>query len=1131
MSQFSFLEAEFPTLFENARKAERAALSDPRGACFWARLTLETAVKWLYASDPGLRRTYNDTLAAMLAEPSLAALTGPLIVTKAHFVRELGNRAAHDSRKPISEGAAIGAVRELFHICYWIARTYAKGEKPAPALQFDPARLEKTLTITATTVQEIKALSDRYAEAQKRIAEAEEARRQTEEGRAALEEELARLRAEVLAARRENQKVPDPHDYDEAGTRDRYIDLLLAEAGWPLDQPRDREYPVQGMPNASGQGFVDYVLWGADGKPLAVIEAKRTKKDAIIGQQQAKLYADCLEAAHGRRPVIFCTNGYDHWIWDDLHYPPRPVSGFLKRDELELLIQRRATVKPLDQVPVDQAIVERPYQIRAIRRTGEAFEKDRTRKALLVMATGSGKTRTVIALIDQLMRANMVRRVLFLADRIALVKQAHGAFKAHLPTTPVANLLERHDPARNDQKAARVLLSTYPTMMGLIDDIQDGQRRFGPGHFDLIVIDEAHRSVYRKYRAIFDYFDAMLVGLTATPRDEIDRDTYSLFQLERGVPTDAYDLEDAINDGFLVPPRAVSVPLKFQRQGISYDQLSEEEKEEWDALEWDDEGGEPPDRVEAGDINKWLFNIDTVDKVLRQLMTEGIKVAGGDRIGKTIIFAKSSKHAQFIVERFDANYPHLAGHFARQIDYSIPYAQSLIDDFSDPEKGPHIAVSVDMLDTGIDVPEVVNLVFFKPVRSKTKFWQMVGRGTRTRRDLFGPGQDKEEFLIFDYCQNLEFFGANPDRAEPAIAAPIGERLFRARLDLLGELVNTEHSALAEAVKNRLFDEVAGMKPDNFVVRPHRKAVERFQNRANWQSIDLEARTVLADDLAGLPSAFRDDNLPAKQFDLLVLSAQLFLLRNDPAFARAQSRIRDFASSLEALGNVPLVAKEMELILEVQTDAYWQDITVDMLEAVRRRLRMLAELIEPKTRKVVITDFEDEIGVGQAVDLPELGSGLDRARFKMKARRFIDDHKDHITLIKLHRGDQLTAQDIAELERILLENGVADADTMAAIQADGGIGQFLRSLTGLDRAAAKQAFGDFLSSRNLTADQIEFIDMILASLTENGVIDPKLFYESPFTDIDAMGIVGVFGKEDAKQVISIVRRLNEAASAA
>ncbi|MDO5647515.1 DEAD/DEAH box helicase family protein [Paracoccus sp. (in: a-proteobacteria)] len=1128
MTQFAFLETEFPALFEHARKAEKAALSDPRQACFWARLTLETAVKWMFASDPALPRIYNDNLAAMLAEPGLSALTGPAIVAKAQIIREWGNRAAHPGVKPIDDRAAIVALRELFHICYWIARTYAKGAKPAPALQFDPARLERTLTITATTVNEIKAMSERFAEAKKRAEAAEQARRQTEEGRAELETEIARLRAEVAAARRENQRIPDPHDYDEAGTRDRYIDLLLHEAGWSLDQPRDREFPVTGMPNDSGQGRADYVLWGADGKPLAVIEAKRTKKDAIIGQQQAKLYADCLEQTYGRRPLIFCTNGYDHWFWDDLTYPPRPVSGFFKRDELELLIQRRDTVRPLAQVPVDRGIVERPYQTRAIRRVGEVFEKHRMRRALLVMATGSGKTRTVIALIDQLMRANRVRRVLFLADRVALVKQAHNAFKTHLPATPVANLLDRHDLRRNDQQGARVLLSTYPTMMGLIEDLADGQRRFGPGHFDLIVIDEAHRSIYRKYRAIFDYFDAMLVGLTATPRDDIDRDTYALFQLERGVPTDAYDLNDAIGDGFLVPPKAVSVPLKFQRDGISYDALTPEEQQEWDALEWG-EDGETPDHVDASDLNKWLFNIDTVDKVLAQLMTQGLRIAGGDRIGKTIIFAKSSKHAQFIVDRFNANYPHLAGHFARQIDYSTPYAQTLIDDFSDPDRGPHIAVSVDMLDTGIDVPDVVNLVFFKPVRSKTKFWQMVGRGTRLRRDLFGLGQDKTEFLIFDYCQNLEFFAANPDRAEPGLAAPIGERLFRARVDLLAEL--GDYPALRAHVTDRLFDEVAGMNADNVIVRPHRRAVERFQDRANWADLTLDARVTLVEQIAGLPSAFRDDNLPAKQFDLLILSAQLFLLRGDAAFARAQSRIRDVASSLENLGNVPLVAQHMALILDMQTDGWWQDITPDLLDDARLRLRMLTELIEPKTRQIVITDFEDDIGTGQVVDMPELGSGLDRARFKMQVRRFIDEHRDHITLLKLHRGEQLTAQDVAELERILLENGVADPDIIAATQADGGMGRFLRSLTGLDRRAAKRAFGDFLASRDLTADQIEFIDLILDSLTENGLIDPKLFYESPFTDIDDMGIAGVFSTDDAQQVISIVRHLNSTANAA
>lgn len=1126
MSQFSFLSQDFPDLMAHASKAEVAALSDPRGACFYARLTLETALKWLYRRDPALRHPYERTLAALIAEPSLEALTGPAIVTKARFIKDQGNRAAHDDRKQISPQDAAATVRELFHVCYWVARTYATGDKPDPALKFDIGKLEKTLTITATTVAQIQKLRDQHDTAAKALEETEEARRASEEGRKALEDELTRLRAEVAAARKANQAVPDPHDYDEAATRDAFIDLLLSEAGWPLDAPRDREFPVRGMPNQSGEGFVDYVLWGNDGKPLAVVEAKRTKKDARVGQQQAKLYADCLQKMYGTRPVIFCTNGYEHWIWDDQMYPPRAVSGFLKRDELELLHQRRTSRKLLDKVSVDESIAGRFYQQRAIRRVGEAFEKDRQRKALLVMATGSGKTRTVISLIDQLMRANWVRRVLFLADRIALVKQAHGAFKAHMPATPSANLLERHDPSKNDHTGARVLLSTYPTMMGLIDETKAGEKRFGPGHFDLIVIDEAHRSVYRKYRAIFDYFDSFLVGLTATPRDEIDRDTYSLFQLERGVPTDAYDLDDAVSDGYLVPPKSISVPLKFQRGGIDYDSLSEKEKEEWDALEWD-EDGTIPDRVEAADLNKWLFNKDTVDKVLEHLMRNGIKVAGGDRLGKTIIFAKNSKHAQFITERFDENYPHLKGEFARLIDYSVPYAQSLIDDFSEAEKPPHIAVSVDMLDTGIDVPEVVNLLFFKIVRSKTKFWQMVGRGTRLCPNLFGPGEDKEEFLIFDFCQNLEFFRENPNAIDGGAPKPVGERLFSTRVELVAALQEHEdqHAELLASVKTRLRDEVLGMNLENFMVRHKRRAVETFQQEESWKSLDLDARMTLAEDVAGLPSAYQDVSLPAKQFDLLVLSAQLLLLASDAGFASLQRRMVKVASALETLSNVPLVAKQMPLILDMQTDPFWVDITIEILEDVRRRLRGLVELIKPTERKIVITDFEDEIGEGSGIDLPNVGSGVDKGRFKMKVRRFIDEHRDHIAFIKLRKAEPLTPQDLEELERFFTEHGIAAPEDLETIKAEQGLGRFLRSLTGLDRSAAKEAFSSFIAEQQLTADQLEFLDRVIDALTETGFVDPKNFYESPYTDIDSQGIVGVFPKERAKQIIQIVKALN------
>jgi len=396
------------------------------------------------------------------------------------------------------------------------------------------------------------------------------------------------------------------------------------------------------------------------------------------------------------------------------------------------------------------------------------------------MATGAGKTRTVIALADVWMRANWAKRVLFLADRVALVNQAVNAFKAHLPDSAPVNLVtDKHT-------EGRVYVSTYPTMMGLIDEAFDGQRRFGMGHFDLIVIDEAHRSVYQKYRAIFDYFDALLVGLTTTPKDEIDKNTYGLFDLETGVPTDAYGLKEAVADGHLVPPVAISVPLKFQRQGIKYDDLPEDEKEAWDALGWSEDGTVPTE-VDPAELNKWLFNIDTVDRALALLMTQGQKVAGGDRLGKTIASAKNSDHADFIADRFNVNHPQYKGHFARVVTYKTEYAQSIIDDFSAKEKMPHIAVSVDMLDTDIDVPEVVNLVFFKVVRSKTKFWQMLGRGTLLCKDLFGPSEHKQNFFVVDFCQNLEFFSQNPATSDGASSETLSSRFFNGRLKMIAEL--------------------------------------------------------------------------------------------------------------------------------------------------------------------------------------------------------------------------------------------------------------------------------------------------------------------------------------------------------
>ncbi|WP_420463561.1 DEAD/DEAH box helicase family protein [Candidatus Palauibacter sp.] len=1116
-ANFDFLRQEFLHVAESATYAERHVYGDPRASCFHARHALERLLKRICRVEKALKPPKVTNLDGYISDPAFRELVPNVVWQKAEFIRQAGNVAVHGNKSPAPE-KAMDVLRELYHVLYWTGRTYLrKGAENLQGRTLDESLIPKPDAPEArASLAELEAVT-----AQRDVAE---------DARADLEGEVEVLRERLAAIKAENEAVPETHDWNEEKTRRLLIDLALHRAGWRLDSKHDREYEVTGMPNESRIGYADYVLWGDDGKPLAVVEAKKTTVDPEEGQQQAKLYADCLEAMHGQRPVIFYTNGYKTRLWDDLFYPPRTVAGFYKKDELASLIVRRAQREALDVAQVRGRIVDRYYQKRAIGSIAEQFANAR-RKALLVMATGSGKTRTAIALVDLLQRAGWVKRTLFLADRVSLVNQSVSAFKAHLPESSPVNLVTEKD------RVGRVYVSTYPTMMGLIDEAEGNEARFSVGHFDLVIIDEAHRSVYQKYGAIFRYFDSLLVGLTATPREQVDRNTYALFDLEPGVPTDAYELETAVADGFLVPPRVQQVDLRFPREGIDYDALSEEEKEQWESLDWGDDVDPDalPDRVNASAINNWLFNEDTVDKALRHLMQHGHKVDGGDRLAKTILFARNHEHAEFVEKRFDRHYPQHAGHFARVIDHYAKYAQSLIDDFSQKNKAPHLAISVDMLDTGIDVPEVANLVFFKPVYSKIKFWQMIGRGTRLCPDFFGPDEDKQDFRVFDFCFNFDFFRENPDGIEAGAGVPLGTRLFRSRVQLLSHVQTTPaldpDMKIAGSLTDELHGQVAAMNRENFIVRMHLEAVNHFRDRKAWERLsDSDAQT-LELEIAGLPNEIETDDIESRMFDLTALRMQLALAEgNETVFESHRRRVVEIAMLLEEKSTIPAVKTQLGYLAAVQDTDFWEGIVLGGIEDLRLRLRGIVPFLDKKKRKIVYTDFQDEVvevREKRAFYMPKMTG----AQYEKKVEEYLRNHLDHLVIRRLRTNQPLTDADLKGLESTLVEIGEEDGETLfsglLARSESPSLAHFVRSLVGLDRTAAQAAFSGFLADRSLTSSQIRFIEMVIDQLSARGVIEASALYEPPFSNLHAEGPDALFdgNVEVIEGVFEVLRQVN------
>ncbi|MCB0575656.1 MAG: DEAD/DEAH box helicase family protein [Saprospiraceae bacterium] len=1126
-SNFHFLSGAWSVFAETAREAEQNALLKPMYAAVLCRKSAEQWVQWLYQNDPDLTLPYNTTFNALLHQSAFKNLLAPDLFHALDLIRRTGNNAAH-AKARIQPGEALLAVRKLHRFACWTVRLYSESAPDIPDFnsdlvpQADPAQ-----AVADKTRAELQALEARWQQESLTVQAAlEEQEKRIRELVDQLAQARVRTEAEQMRARKARnaaQLRPLPPDPDEATTRTVYINQLLREAGWDPFGLNVEEYKLP-----TGQR-ADYVLWGDDGKPLAVVEAKRSRRDADEGRQQGKLYADALERLHGQRPVIFYTNGFETFLWDDTHYPPRRVQGYYNKAELQTLLHRRSSRRDLRREALNEQIAGRPYQIEAQRAIAEAFHRGE-RGALLVMATGTGKTRTAAALVDMLSKAGWVKRVLFLADRNALLTQAKNAFNTQLPNLPAVDLTKE-----KETDDSRVVFSTYQTLINKIDgEFEGDQRHFGVGYFDLVIFDEIHRSVYNRYQTIFHYFDGLRVGLTATPRSETDRDTYRLFGLEPQNPTFAYELDRAVDDRHLVPPRAIGVPFRFQRQGIKYSELSPEEQREYEEKLADPVTGAFPSEIDAPALNAWLFNEDTVDKAIGYLMENGIKVEGGDKLGKTIIFARNHAHARFITDRFDKQYPNLAGHFCQVVDNYSYDAQAQIWDFSDTAKMPQIAVSVDMLDTGIDVPEAVNLVFYKPVRSSSKFWQMIGRGTRLCPDLFGSGQHKTHFLIFDFCENFEFFGMNPKGIETGRQKSLSAHLFGTRLalsQLLGRQSDTDQQAFGDRLLQDLIEQVQALDGSSFVVRQHWQYVEKYRDPNRWNALTVEELREINQHLAPLMSDVHGDE-SAKRFDLLLLQGmQQALLAGGQLPDGLSAQVSDMAANLTKKASIPVVADKMALLRAVQTKEYWQAAGPLTLENLREDMRPLIRFLDKKPKPAVFTDFEDAMD-GDVMEHNLFSYQVnDLNAYRTRVQQFLYEHRQHLSIHKLTHNIPITTGELSELERMLLEQSdLGSREDFEKAFGTQPLGALVRSMLGLDAEAARAVFAEFLATPGLNTPQIRFVDLIIRSLTINGVVDPAQLFAPPFTDVHTGGLT-VFDDRLAGKVVDLLEGVRRNAGVA
>lgn len=1115
---FDFLKtrAEYAMFAPACAEAERTLSTSPAMCAVGCRKAFELAVKWVYAADSSLTMPYKDNLSSLIHEASFQRVVDRVTWRTLPFIVKLGNKSVHTDRR-VSPQDALLALKALFGFVQWI--DYCYGGDAYEERVFDEHKVP--LVKLALDVQAIKQREALLAQKEDVI------RRQ--------EEEIKQLRSQFAAAKAQAIVEDDfnPDTISERETRRRYIDLDIEYAGWDLERNVETEVEVQGMPNSQGVGYIDYVLNGADGKPLAIVEAKRTMHDAKKGLQQARLYAQCLEMRYGYAPFIFLSNGFETYFCDDISGSERPCSGVFSPEDLQRLTNRRGMALPLSSMRVNQDIAGRYYQIEAIRAICANMEEGH-RRSLLVMATGTGKTRTAAGLVDVLTRANWASNVLFLADRVALVGQAKAAFQEYLPNLSLCNLCSTKD--RMENSSARMVFSTYPSILNAIDTVKmgDGRRIFTPAHFDLIIVDEAHRSIFKKYRAIFDYFDAQVLGLTATPKDEVDRNTYDFFEVERGVPTYVYEYDTAVKqDHYLVPYYNIEVATKFLDEGISYDDLTEEDRERLDD-DWEEAYGEDvaaPEFMPSSALNSWVFNEKTVDTVLQDLMENGAKVAGGERLGKTIIFAKNKKHAQFVVDRFNALYPKRGG-FARRVVHGDDYSDTIIEDFKFKEM-PVIAVSVDKMDTGIDVPQVLNLVFFKQVHSKTKFWQMIGRGTRLCPDLMvtdcldGEYLGKRRFFIFDYCGNFEFFRQGKDVAEGKNPESLSERVFKRKVAIVEALQNPAFSSGDyQTWRGELIGEIVRAvgelraEPLKVAVKLHLHAIEGFSSESAFLSLNKGDVGELEREVAPLIVLDESDQY-ALRFDALMYGYMVAVLLGESVDAYRR-RVVDLAFRLQHKMTIPQVKERKRTIALVVEEDYLEHADALMLEGVRTELRSLIKfLIDGSELPALVTSLTDPVISRREGE--EISPGEDFADYRLKVNRYVIDHGDMTVIHKLRNNIPMTELEYRELERVFMEELGSEADYRRTY-GETPLGLLVRRIAKLDHDAAMEAFAEFINDESLSQQQMAFVHRVVDYVEQNGYMDPSALMKTPFDR--PVSFFRLFDDGRQKRLVQIINQVRE-----